>query len=127
MADQTKKKILIVDDNPAFIQLIEMGFSEQFKIVSAVDGEEGLKMALAEKPDLILMDVMMPKVSGIEMLRNLLSNPDTRSIPVLMVTASQFDPSTHALFEQESNVKGFLQKPCSLDMLRQRISGAMEQ
>lgn len=127
MADQAKKKILIVDDNPAFIQLIEMGFSEEFEIVHAFDGEEGLAMALAEKPDLILMDVMMPKVSGIEMLRNLLSDSDTRVIPVLVVTASQFDPSTRTLFEQESNVRGFLQKPCSLDMLRQRISGALEQ
>lgn len=127
MADRGKKKILIVDDNPAFGQMIEMGLSEEFEIVRAFDGEEGLTMALAEKPDLILMDVMMPKVSGIEMLRNLLSDPDTRVIPVLVLTASQFDPSTRTLFEQESNVRGFLQKPCGLDMLHQRISVALEQ
>jgi twitching motility two-component system response regulator PilH len=121
MTEISRKKILVVDDNPAFSQLVEMGFSEEFEIVTAYDGLEGMTIALKEKPDIILMDVMMPKVSGVEMLRSLLSDSETRTIPVIVLTASQFDPTTKTVFEQESNVKSFLQKPCGLDVLRQEI------
>ena len=69
------------------------------------------------KPDIILMDVMMPKVSGIEMLRLLLSEEDARKIPVLVLTGSHFNASTENLFRQEGNVKGFLSKTTPIDLI----------
>ncbi|MFH1619072.1 MAG: response regulator, partial [bacterium] len=66
MTEPAKKKILVVDDNPAFLQLVEMGFSGEFEIIMAYDGREGMAAAIKEKPDIILIDVMMPRVSGIE-------------------------------------------------------------
>lgn len=125
MSEQAKKKILVVDDNPAFAQLVEMGFSDEYEIVSALDGEEGISKAVSHRPDLILMDVMMPKISGIEMLRGLLADAETRSIPVIVLTASHFDPTTRVVFEQESNFRGFIQKPCGIDVLRKNIDEAL--
>ncbi len=123
---EKKKKILVVDDNQSFIQLMEMSFSKEFDIIEALDGEEGLKKAIAEKPGIILIDIMMPKVSGIEMLRNLLAEPETKSIPVIVLTAYNFDSNIRTLFEQESNVKGFLQKTCDLNTLRKNIHTALK-
>ncbi len=112
------QKILVVDDNSAFTELVEMVFSGDYEVFKAGDGEEGLKAAHECKPDVILLDVMMPKVSGVEMLRQLQSDMETRAIPVVILTASHFDPSTREMFEQEPNVNSFLKKPCGVETLR---------
>ena len=64
-----KKKILVVDDNPNFSQLLQCALEDDFDVSAAVDGREGVKLAGTLKPDLILMDMLMPNVSGIEMAR----------------------------------------------------------
>jgi twitching motility two-component system response regulator PilH len=120
-----KYKVLVVDDNPTFLQLAEMSLSDSFQVITACDGQEGMEKAKSEKPNLILMDVMMPNVSGIEMLRMLLADEETKNIPVIVFTASHFDPSTEMVFKLESNVKGFLRKPCPIDQLKQQINMAI--
>jgi twitching motility two-component system response regulator PilH len=120
-----KYKVLVVDDNPTFLQLAEMSLSDSFQVITACDGQEGMAKAKSEKPNLILMDVMMPNVSGIEMLRMLLADEETKNIPVIVFTASHFDPSTEMVFKLESNVKGFLRKPCPIDQLKQQINMAI--
>ncbi len=119
------QKILVVDDNSAFTELVEMVFSEQYEVLKAADGEEGIKMARESKPDVILLDVMMPKVTGVEMLRMLQADTETRKIPVVILTATHFDPSTKQMFEQEPNVDSFLKKPCGVEDLRNRIKVAL--
>lgn len=114
-------KILVVDDNNAFTELIAMVFGRDHEVIKATDGVFGIESAGKHKPDLILMDVMMPRKSGIEMLRELQSEDDTRAIPVIVLTASNFDKAMVAMFEREPNVKGFLRKPCSVDVLRKEI------
>lgn len=121
-----KHKVLVVDDNPTFLQLAEMSLSDTFEVITACDGEDGMQKAKSVKPSAILMDVMMPNVSGLEMLRMLLSDEDTKNIPVIVFTASYFDPSTEMVFKLESNVKGFLRKPCPIDTLKQQISNAIQ-
>ncbi|MBI3548458.1 MAG: response regulator [Elusimicrobia bacterium] len=118
-------KILVVDDNSAFTDLVEMVFGEEFEILKAGDGEEGMKKASEHRPDVILLDVMMPKVSGVEMLRLLQADEGTKSIPVIILTASHFDSSTRTVFEQEKNVNAFLKKPCGVEMLRTQIRSAL--
>ncbi|HOJ86791.1 MAG TPA: response regulator, partial [Elusimicrobiales bacterium] len=86
----------------------------------------GISMAKTFKPDVIIMDVMMPNVSGIEMLRMLLSDDETRDIPVIVFTASHFDPSTEMVFKVERNVKSFLRKPCTVDILKQQVKSAID-
>lgn len=81
------KKVLIVDDDAflggIYATKLEI---EGFAVVSARDGEEGLRAALKEMPDLILLDVLMPKLDGFEVLKRLKSDPTTKAIPVIMLT-----------------------------------------
>ena len=66
------KKVLIVEDNKDFLWLLRQNFNNQpFSVLYAEDGEEGLKAALKEKPDLILIDILLPKMNGIEMARKI--------------------------------------------------------
>ena len=89
MTEDTKPPtILIVDDNAQNLELIVAYLDElDCKVLTAVDGIDGLESAQANTPDLILLDVMMPRMSGFECCRKLKSDPATRDIPVVMVTA----------------------------------------
>ncbi len=82
-----RKKILLVDDSSTVLLMERMILSKsQYEVVEARDGQEGVEKALAEKPDLILMDVVMPRLNGFEAVRRLREEEATRSIPVIMVT-----------------------------------------
>jgi twitching motility two-component system response regulator PilH len=81
-------KILIVEDNPDTRDLLALYLRKAgFLVVIAVDGQEGLSMAKAEKPDAILTDLMMPNLDGLEMVRRLRSDADTARIPIVIATA----------------------------------------
>jgi len=123
---EKRLKVLVVDDNVTFLQLAEMALAADHDVITASDGQEGMERAMKHRPDVILMDVMMPRVSGLEMLRMLLAEEETRGIPVIIMTASHFDPSTEQVFKQEMNVKGFLQKPCPVDVLKEAIAAAVK-
>jgi len=81
-------KVLIVDDNPQNIELLA-AFLESLpcKLITATDGVEAIDKVEREKPDLILLDIMMPRMSGFQVCRKLKSDPRTRDIQILMVTA----------------------------------------
>lgn len=81
-----KKKVLIVDDDPALRQLYNVQLSQQYAVVEAVDGEDGLVKAKQEKPDLILLDVMMPKFDGIAFLSKIKEDQDMAKTPIVMLT-----------------------------------------
>ncbi len=104
------KKVLIVDDNRDFAQLLYCALEDDFEVFTATNGAEGVMKAAEALPDLILMDVMMPGVSGIEMLRQLSAEPETRAIPVIVLTGSNLDKGMPDLFRQEGNIKQFLSK-----------------
>jgi CheY-like chemotaxis protein len=100
--------------------------TDDYEVHTATDGKDGFDQARLVKPDIILMDVMMPRVSGLELMRMLLADDEVKGIPILVMTASHFDPSTEQIFKQETNVKGFLQKPCPVDELRAQIALALK-
>lgn len=80
-------KILIVDDNRELIQLVKHRLqSNQYDVIDAYDGEEGIQCALEHKPDLIIMDVQMPKMPGIEAVRQLQMDERTKHIPIIFLT-----------------------------------------
>ena len=82
-----RKKILLVDDSSTVLLMERTILSRsEYDVVTARDGQEGLEKARAEKPDLILMDVVMPRMDGIETCWRLREREDTRAIPVLLVT-----------------------------------------
>src|SRR3954471_22463357 len=78
-------RVLIADDNPQGVELLEAYLSEtDYDIQTAADGEETLRKVNTWQPDLILLDVMMPKISGFEVCKRLRANPATHDIPVVM-------------------------------------------
>jgi len=83
------KKILIVDDDEAILKSLVYQFKKGgFLVVEAIDGEEGLKKALLEKPDIILLDILMPKKNGLEMLKDLRDDEWGKDVPVILLTNS---------------------------------------
>jgi CheY-like chemotaxis protein len=82
-----KKKILLVDDSKTVRMMERMLLEDEpYELVEAADGEEAVERALAERPDLILMDVVMPNMTGFEACRKLRSMPETSATPVIFVT-----------------------------------------
>jgi DNA-binding response OmpR family regulator len=80
--------VLVVDDDPVILRLLQVNFElEGIGVAIAVDGEEGLKMAQSDPPDLVISDIMMPKVNGLELLAALRSSPETASMPVILLSA----------------------------------------
>lgn len=90
-------KVLIVEDDQLIARMYQKIFTfEHFDVVMAANGEEGLDKARSEKPTLVLLDVMMPKMNGLEVLEKLKADPATKAIPVIMLTnlAGQQDAET---------------------------------
>lgn len=81
-------KVLVVDDDPVILELLRLNFEmEGFDVVSACDGRAGFDQAVAEAPDLVISDIMMPNVDGLEMLQQLRAEPGTAQLPVLLLSA----------------------------------------
>ncbi len=81
-----RRKVLVVDDSSTVLLMERALLSRDYEVIIAMDGREGVEKALAEMPDLILMDVVMPRMSGLEAVRLLRADPVTRHIPVIMVS-----------------------------------------
>ena len=83
-----KEKILIVEDNPKNMKLIEMSLrAKGYALLKATDGEEALDMATKERPDLIIMDLRLPKMNGLEVTKKLREAPAFSRIPIIAITA----------------------------------------
>ena len=114
-----KKKVLIIDEDPAEVTLLTMSLLRHgYKVLSASDGKEGVKLVLSEKPDLILSDVMMPKMSGWETFDKIKENPSWNNIPVVFLTAR-----TDRIAKNAGSFLGedYIEKPFEIDELKRRI------
>ena len=84
-----KEKILIVEDNPVHMRLIEMTLkAKDYTLLKAASGEEALELAARDKPDLVIMDIHLPKMNGFEVTRKLRENPAFSHIPIIAITAN---------------------------------------
>ena len=91
-----KKKILFIEDEPDQIVMISLRLEKNgYEVISSLDGEEGVEMAIKEKPDLVLADVIMPGIDGFEVCRRLRKNPLTTHIPIISTTAAGMDDVEH--------------------------------
>ena len=80
--------VLVIDDDPVIVKLLRVNFElEGFDVISAGDGREGVEMARAERPDVVVSDIMMPVMNGLELVSTLKSDPDTADLPVLLLSA----------------------------------------
>lgn len=119
------KKILLIDDDPKIIRLVESRLKANgYDVISAKNGREGLEKAKEDSPDLILLDIMMPEVDGYQVIEKLKEDEDTRSIPVVMLTAKRdledIDKSMNVY-----GAVGFVSKPFSPAELLQQIKNAL--
>ena len=100
----TRKNILLVDDSNTALMIEQMLLSSTpYRIQTARDGQEAVAKATAEPPDLILMDVVMPNMTGLEACRALRAQPSTRAIPIILVTTRGESTSVEAGYESGCN------------------------
>ncbi len=103
-------RILIVDDSPTqTLSLAKILKKNGHDVMTAKDGAEGIQVAKAELPDLVLMDVVMPKVNGFQATRQITKNPSTSHIPVIIVTTK--DQETDKIWGERQGAKGYVVKP----------------
>lgn len=125
MPDMPECKIVVADDNAQNLELIEAYLADlKCDIISANDGEETLAKVREHKPDLLLLDVMMPKVSGFEVCKQLKQSPQTKDIPILMITslheAADIDRGVDA------GTDGFLSKPIHKQILLTHVRSLLK-
>jgi CheY-like chemotaxis protein len=117
--------VLVVDDDPVIQKLLQVNFEmEGYTVLTASDGLEGLERARADAPDVIICDIMMPRMDGLEVARTLKGDPATAGIPILLLSAKAQQADVAA--GQASGADDYVTKPFDpLDLL-QRVAGLLQ-
>ncbi|MBK7379405.1 MAG: response regulator [Ignavibacteriales bacterium] len=119
------QKILVIDDLPENVFMLQDRLeNEGFDVITAYDGTTGIEKALSELPDLILLDIMMPDITGIEVCKYLVSEPNTRHIPIILVTAKSGAEDTKEGLE--AGAFDYIKKPFNRIELMARIKSALK-
>jgi PleD family two-component response regulator len=123
-SDQRPPRVLVADDNPQGAELLEAYLSTtEYDVRTAADGEQTLRLVREWQPDVILLDIMMPRISGFEVCKRLKADPATHDIAVLMVTA--LDQPSDMDRAVEAGTDDFLSKPINKTELLLRIRSAL--
>ena len=102
--------VLVVEDDPVILRLLEVNFElEGFEVLSAHDGAEGIEMARDQRPDLVISDIMMPNLSGIELVEQLKGDAETASIPIILLSAKAQSADVKA--GMEAGADDYITKP----------------
>lgn len=119
-----KEKILIVDDEKDIVKMLDYNLQKEgFKTVLSYDGEEALDLAIAERPKLILLDLMLPGIDGLEVCKILKKDPKTANIPIIMLTAKSQE--TDKIVGLELGADDYITKPFSPRELIARIKAVL--
>jgi DNA-binding response OmpR family regulator len=120
-----RTKILVVDDEEYIQHILNFSFgAEGYDVVTASDGEEGVSKARNEKPDVIVMDIMMPRMDGYEACKKIKADPQTKDIPVILLTAKGRDSDRK--LGSEVGADDYVVKPFSPGRLIERVEGVMK-
>jgi two-component system alkaline phosphatase synthesis response regulator PhoP len=120
------KKILIVDDTPAMVSLIsDVLLQAGFEVVTAEDGKEGLAAVAKHGPDLLILDISMPVMSGLQVLRRLREESATGLLPVILLTGR--DGHSDVLEGWMGGADRYLTKPCSMEELLEAVQQMLEE
>ncbi|MFC1871873.1 response regulator [Chloroflexota bacterium] len=114
-----RKKILVADDEPNIRKLLKRMLGKTCVVLEASDGEEAVNIALTEKPDVILMDILMPNMDGYTAYHKLKKNGATRTIPIVMLTGMAFQP--HRKLAKKMGVDGYITKPFNPKVVADKI------
>ncbi len=124
MATQTAQKVLIVEDNALNMRLFaDLLEASGYETLQCTDGGKAAALAVAEQPDLIIMDIQLPEVSGLDITRWLKDDERTSAIPVLAVTA--FAMRTDELLVREAGCEGYLSKPIQVRSFLKTVDDLM--
>jgi response regulator RpfG family c-di-GMP phosphodiesterase len=118
--EKKRRKILLVDDEAGFAELLrDLLEMDNYEVVTAENGEEGLEKLKTFAPDVIISDVVMPRMSGFEMFKQVKASPETSSLPFLFITGFQDE---RVLSEaRKLGVFGILRKPIDIEQIETRI------
>lgn len=118
------KTILVVDDLKSELELMVNYLTKAgYSIITATDGEEAIAKTIANKPDAIVTDWMMPKMGGLDICRKLRKNPDTANIPIVACTAKNRD--VDRMWAKKQGINGYVTKPCTQEQLVSALQEAM--
>lgn len=116
MSDTSVRRVLVADDDPDIVELLRLNLeSNGYQVTSVENGEDARAVALAELPDLVVLDVMMPKLNGLEVLAALKAHDSTREIPIVMLTARASDNDVWEGWQAGADY--YITKPFDLDEL----------
>ena len=114
------KKILIIDDNIALVNAIKIKLNENsFEVLSAYNGEEGLNLAIENCPDLIILDISLPRMTGNEVARKCKENELTTAIPIIILSSMAPDKDNDIL---QKITDAYILKPVKMDVLLEKIN-----
>lgn len=120
-ADTLPALVLHIEDNPSNRKVVQHIFrATDYRLIEAVDGEEGVKTALAEIPDLILLDIQLPKLSGYDVARQLKADQSTKEIPIIAITSYALDGDDSKALE--AGCDDYIAKPYRPNVLRERLA-----
>lgn len=121
----SRGKVLVADDEEYIQHILNFSFgAEGYEVVTAADGEEALDKARKERPDVIVLDIMMPKMDGYEACKKLKSDPQTKAIPVILLTAKGRDVDRK--LGSEAGADDYVVKPFSPGRLIERVEGIIK-
>jgi len=121
-----KGRILVVDDEIYIVHILDFSLGmEGYDVVTALDGEQALEKARTEKPDLIVLDIMMPKLDGYETCKRLKADPETKDVPVILLSAKGRNVDQKVGFEVGAD--DYITKPFSPRKLVERINAILGQ
>ena len=123
-ASESKLVLLVVEDDNDMREYIAQSFAEDFKVLTAANGKEGYEIAISDMPDIIVSDIMMPEMDGIEMCNKLKNEMATSHIPIILLTAK--DTLRDKEEGYESGADSYITKPFSATLLRARINNIIE-
>jgi len=124
MSTASAKKILIVEDEKDILQLVKLYLDKEgYRTVTASTGSEGLKQVRAEKPDLVVLDLMLPEIDGLEVCKRLRSAPETAMLPIIMLTAKAEESDT--IIGLELGADDYVTKPFSPKTLVARVKALL--
>ena len=117
------KKILIIDDEEDILTYLSTFFKDNnFEVITASNGRDGVKTALSEKPDIITLDISMPEESGVKALRDLQNNSFTRNTPIIIITGVASDFKRFIKDRKQVHIpEGYFEKPIDRDLLLKKI------
>lgn len=124
MRKDSRPLVLLVDDHADYLEVLEIGLRGEYSVIVAHNGLDGYALACRERPDAIVIDLMMPTIDGWTVLRKLRVNPELTDTPVIVITA--VDRNTIKRTAAHFQVADILQKPCTADDVAAAVRTAVE-